>query len=191
MCIGTSVHADIRVSVQDRNAPDRAAGHLTAAVLVDGDAVLVPNPGPEVLDPKAELEILVFPADPGAHLPVEVIPIWKWSPFHLIGQQDRPLAAVARLRRHSSYSAQISHVDSAALAKATAALDGDLWAALDKLEAIPEGIGAISPDLLGAVGQVEREQRRPRRSEHGFESYEAMVGGFCIFFCFCHAHEPR
>lgn len=190
MCIGTTTHADIRVSIQDRTARDRAAGHLACAVLVDGDAVLVPNPGPELLDPSAELEILIFPADPKAHLPIEIIPVWKWSPFHLTGA-EAPVAVIGRLRHHSGYSAQIGAVDPGELAAATAEHGGDLWASLNQLSAVPAGIADISGELLTEISRVEREQRRPRRSEHEFDSYEQLVSGFCIFFCFCNPHGPK
>ncbi|WFE26863.1 hypothetical protein O7623_26925 [Solwaraspora sp. WMMD791] len=190
MCTGTTTHADIRVSVQDRNARDRAAGHLAAAVLVDGDAVLVPNPRPELLDPATELEILIFPADPTAHLPVERIDAWKWSPFQLTGAKE-PLATVGRLRHHSRYSAQIGEVDPRELAAATQEHGGDLWAALDQLAAVPPGIGDISGELLTEISRVEREQRRPRRSAHQFDSYDQLVGGFCVFFCFCGTHGTK
>jgi hypothetical protein len=190
MCTGTTTHADIRVSVQDRNARDRAAGHLAAAVLVDGDAVLVPNPGKRLLDPSVELEILIFPADPKAHLPIERIDAWKWSPFQLTGA-SAPLATVGRLRHHSHYSAQIGEVEPRELAAVTQKLGGDLWAALDRLGAVPPGIADISGKLLTEISRVEREQRRPRRSEHQFDSYDQLVGGFCIFFCFCSDHRAK
>ncbi|GAB4048336.1 hypothetical protein [Catellatospora paridis] len=191
MCIGTSVHADIRVSVQDRSAPDRVSGHLAAGILVDADAVLVPRPSPELLDPSRDLEIVVFPTDLAEHTPVDVLTGWKWSRFALRGQEKQPTAAVAKLAHHATYGAQIGEVDSGELARLTAELDGDLWAALTRLEAVPPGIGEIDPALLARLGEVERAQRVPRRAEHTFDSYEAMTDGFCIFFCFCHPHHPR
>jgi hypothetical protein len=190
MCIGTSVHADIRVSVQDRSAPDRASGHIATAVLVDGDAVLVPNPPARLLDPSADLEIVIFTADPEAHSPIEVIPVWKWSPFHLTAAKE-PTAAIARLRHHSVYGAQIGPLDNRELAAAIADNGGDLWAALATVSAIPDGIATIDPTVLGDLTRREREQRQPRRSEHAFDTYEQMVDGFCIFFCFCSPHGPK
>ena len=43
MCVGSAIRADIRVSIQDRTAPDRVSGHIATGILVDGDIVLVPR----------------------------------------------------------------------------------------------------------------------------------------------------
>lgn len=191
MCVGTSVHADIRVSIQDRSAPDRVSGHLATGILVDADAVLVPNPPQAVLDGDRDLEVVIFPVDLDEHRPIDVLTGWKWSRFALAGQERRPTAAIAKLAHHATYAAQIGEVDSRALAELTAEFDGDLWAALTRLRAVPPGIDEIDRDLLARLGEVERAQREPRRAAHAFESYAAMTDGFCIFFCFCSPHDPR
>jgi hypothetical protein len=190
MCITTSRQLNIRVSVQDRRAADRAAGHLATGVLVDGDVVLVPNPPASVLDPAADLEIVICPVDGDDHAPIDVIPIWKWSPFHHTAN-EHATAVIARLRHHSTYGAQISPVDSSQLAALTEELGGDLWGALIQSQAVREEIATVDAKQLTSVGAREREQREPRRSSHDFDSYDRMVGAFCIFFCFCNPHGPK
>ncbi|QOC91789.1 hypothetical protein [Micromonospora craniellae] len=189
MCVDTAIRAEIRVSIQDRRATDRAAGHLAAGVLIDGDQVLVPDPPKLLLDPHADLEVVIFPAGLDEHLPVEAAPVWKWRRF---GLTDRaPLAFVASLGRTSGYRAQVGHADPAALAEAIEAAGGDLWEALRRQEVVKDDIHLIDDDLLRRVGELEQAQREPRRAEHRFDSLRDLTGGFCILFCFCQPHGPR
>ena len=188
---GTTAHADIRVSIQNRNAPDRAAGHLAAAVLVDGDTVLVPNPGPELLDPSAELEILIFPADPKAHLPIEIIPVWKRSPFHLTGARGAAgghRQACATTPATAPRSARWTPASWPQLWQSTAGTCGRRSTGCPRCR---PGSPTSAANCWPRSSRVEREQRRPRRSEHEFDSYEQLVSGFCIFFCFCNPHGPK
>ncbi|WP_433527996.1 hypothetical protein ACQPYA_16635 [Micromonospora sp. CA-263727] len=189
MCVDTAILADIRVSIQDRRAPDRLAGHLAVGVLVDGDQVLVPNPPKQLLDPHADLEVVIFPAGLEERLPVEAAPVWKWRRFALTDQA--PLALVASLGRTSGYRAQVGHADSVALAKAIEGAGGDLWEALRRQEVIARDIHLVDDDLLRRAGELEQAQREPRRAEHRFGSLREMTGGFCILFCFCQPHGPR
>ncbi|MCI4066979.1 hypothetical protein MRQ36_32215 [Micromonospora sp. R77] len=189
MCIETAIRADIRVSIQDRAAPDRAAGHVAAGVLVDGDLVLVPDPPERLFDPALDLEMLIFPADLAERLPVETPPVWKWGRFAVADRT--PLAATAKLGRTSVYSAQIGRADASALAAAIEANDGGCWAALTEQRIITAELWAIEPDLLTRAGELERAQREPRRVNHRFESVGALTDGLCILFCFCEPHGPR
>ncbi|HEX6681919.1 MAG TPA: hypothetical protein VF062_03960 [Candidatus Limnocylindrales bacterium] len=191
MCIGSAIRTDIRVSIQDRNAPDRAAGHLATGILADGDVVLVPNAPEAILDPGRDLEIIIFPTDIDEHSRIDVLDGWKWGRFALRGERDRPTAASVRLRHHSSYAAQAGAVEAEALASTLEELGGDLWAALARLEAIAPEIRDIDPALLARVSEIERAQRQPKRTEHEFESYHQMTPGWCIFFCFCHTHPGK
>ncbi|SBT41960.1 hypothetical protein [Micromonospora auratinigra] len=188
MCIETAIRADIRVSVQDRAAPDRAAGHLATGVLVDGDLVLVPDPPERLFDPALDLEVLIFPAGPAERLPVEAPPVWKWGRF-AVGDRE-PLAATAKLGRPSVYSAQIGRADAAALADA-AERTGGLWAALREQGVLVGEVDAVDADLLRRAGELERAQREPRRAAHRFDSTAALTDGLCILFCFCEPHGPR
>ncbi|MEV6815805.1 hypothetical protein, partial [Micromonospora sp. NPDC051296] len=166
MCVDTANRAEIRVSIQDRRAPDRAAGHLAVGVLIDGDQVLVPNPSKQVLDPHADLEVVIFPASLEERLPVEVAPVWKWRRFALTDQA--PLAVIASLGRASGYSSQVGRADSAALAKAIEGAGGDLWEALRRLDIVAGDIHVVDDDLLRRAGELEQAQREPRRAEHRF-----------------------
>lgn len=189
MCVGSAVRADIRVSIQDRTAADRVSGHLATGILVDGDAVLVPNPPKELLSDDRDLEVLILPTALDDHARIDVIPAWKWSHFALAGGE--PTAATAKLLHHSTYAAQIGAVDSGELAAALDELGGDLWTALLRLGAVPDGIAKIDTKLLAEATRIERAQRVPVRTEHQFESHRAMTDGWCLFFCFCSPHHPR
>jgi len=189
MCVETAVRADIRVSIQDRSAPDRASGHLAAGVLVDADVVLVPNPPKRLFAPDLDAEVLVFPVDLEPRLAVEAPPIWKWGRF-AVGDEG-PLAVTAKLGRPSIYSAQIGRADAAALAAEVGRTGGDLWEALRRQRIIPEGIDQLGPELLARAGELELAQREPRRADHRFDSLEQLTTGFCVLFCFCEPHGPR
>jgi hypothetical protein len=189
MCIETAIRADIRVSIQDRAAPDRVTGHLAAGVLVDGDLVLVPDPPERLFDPALDLEVLIFPTNLPDRLPVEAPPVWKWGRF-AVGDRP-PLAATAKLGRTSVYSAQIGKADAPALAAAVEAAEGRLWPALRDQRIITDELWTIDPDLLARAGELERAQREPRRADHRFDSVPALTDGLCILFCFCEPHAPR
>ncbi|RIV41555.1 hypothetical protein [Micromonospora radicis] len=189
MCVDTAIRAEIRVSVQDRRASDRAAGHLAVGVLIDGDQVLVPNPPERLLDPHADLEVVVFPVGLEERLPVEVAPVWKWRRFALTDQA--PLALIASLGHASGYSSQVGRVDAAALAEGIEAAGGDLWEALRRQRVVTDDAHVVDDDLLRRVGELEQAQREPRRAEHRFDSLRELTGGFCILFCFCQPHGPR
>ncbi|MBB5872676.1 hypothetical protein F4553_006110 [Allocatelliglobosispora scoriae] len=176
------------MSIQDRSAPDRAAGHLAAGLLVDADIVLIPSPPESLWDAAADIEVLIFPARPGEHDRIDQLTGWKWSRFTLAGA---PTAAITlKLSHHSTYAAQLGEVTSENLAAALDAGDG-LWEALLRLDAIPADARDIDPDLLARVTAIEQVQREPRRADHTFESHRQMTDGFCIFFCFCHPHHPK
>ncbi|GIJ80456.1 hypothetical protein SAMN05443287_10431 [Micromonospora phaseoli] len=189
MCVDTAIRADIRVSIQDRRASDRAAGHLAVGVLIDGDQVLVPNPPKELLDPHADLEVVVFPAGLQTRLPVEVAPVWKWRRFALT--DAAPLAVIASLGRTSGYSAQIGRADATDLAKAIDGAGGDLWEALRRQQVVGADVHLVDDDLLRRAGELEHAQREPRVAEHRFGSLRELTGGFCILFCFCEPHGSR
>lgn len=191
MCLRSAIQTEIRVSIQDRSAPDRAAGHLATGILADGDVVLVPDPPEVILDPGRELEILIFPVGLDEHSRIDTLVGWKVGRFALRDNRDAVVAATIRLQHHSSYAAQIGAVDAAALASTLEDLGGDLWEALAGHEAIVPEIRHIEPDLLTRVTDIERAQRQPRRTEHEFESYRQMTNGWCLFLCFCHLHPGR
>ncbi len=190
MCFGSALRTDIRVSIQDRSAPDRVSGHLATGILADGDIVLIPNPGGVLLKAtEKSLQALVFPMEIDEHSRIDVVDVWKFSGYRL-SRADYPVAATGRLAHHSTYAAQIRSVDPERLASELDNRKGDLWEALYALEAIPPGVGEIDRELLAAVDRIERAQHRPKRTDHAFDSYGEMTGGWCIFFCFCHPHDP-
>lgn len=180
MCFGSAIRADIRVSIQDRHAPDRVSGHLATGILVDGDQLLVPN---HSFDEGLELEALIFPVEPDVHSRIDVEPIWKFSLFSLHGRE--PFAVSGRMLHHSSYAAQVGDVNSAELASTLEATRGDLWEAFIRLGTIDPAIRDIDPGLLERVTEIERLQRQAKHNAHEFESYRQATDGWCIFFCFC------
>ena len=180
MCVGSAIRADIRVSIQDRNAPDRVAGHLATGILVDGDIVLVPNIS---FDDRHEIEALIFPLEADEHSRIDRVDVWKLTAFSL--HRHEAFATSARMLHHSSYAAQVGEVDSAELASTLDANGGDLWEAFIRLGAIAPEIREIDPGLLARVTEIERLQRQPKRTSHVFESYRQATDGWCIFFCFC------
>lgn len=184
MCVGSAIRADIRVSIQDRHANDRVAGHLATGILADGDMVLVPNPPDIILDPRRELEAYIVPVDLHEHSKIDAEDIWKIGRFALRGEM--PFAVTGKLRHHSTYAAQIGAVDAAELASTLEVEGGDLWQALIRLGAIPPEIRDIDPALLERASQVERAQRVPRRTSHEYDTYRQAADGWCILFCFCH-----
>jgi hypothetical protein len=183
MCVGSAIRADIRVSIQDRNAPDRVSGHVATGILVDGDIVLVPNIVFEDDSGGRELEALIFPTELDEHSRIDKEDIWKLTLFSLHGRE--PFATSGRLLHHSSYAAQIGEVDSGVLASTLELTDGDLWEAIIRLGAVRPEIREIDPGLLERVTEIERAQRQPKRNSHAFDSYQQATDGWCIFFCFC------
>jgi hypothetical protein len=177
------------VSIQDRLAPDRVAGHLATGILVDGDVVLVPAPPEALFDRERQFEVLIFPTELTEHSKIDALDCWKFGSFALEDRERRPVAMTGRLTHHSTYAAQIGEVDARRLASTLEERVGDLWAALRELDAIPSDIHDIGPDLLERVGRIEREQRLPKRTHHTFDDYGDMTGGWCIFFCFCRPHK--
>jgi hypothetical protein len=181
MCVGSAISADIRVSIQDIYAPDRVTGHLATGILVDGDAVLIPN---TVLDEGRAVQALIFPVESNEHSKIDREDLWKLTTFSL--HRREPFATSGRLLHHSSYAAQVGEVNSAELASILDANGGDLWDAFIRLGAIPPEIREIDRRLLERVDEIERLQRQPKRSSHQFESHRQATDGWCIFFCFCH-----
>jgi hypothetical protein len=177
------------VSIQDRLAPDRVAGHLATGILVDGDVVLIPSPPETLFDRERQFEVLIFPTELTEHSKIDALDCWKLSSFALEDRDGRAVAMTGRLSHHSTYAAQIGEVDSRRLASTLEDSGGDLWAALWELDALPRGVHEIPPDLLAAAGRIEREQHLPKRNHHTFEDYGDMTGGWCIFFCFCLPHK--
>ncbi|WP_187399536.1 hypothetical protein [Micromonospora sp. AP08] len=189
MCTETAIRADIRVSVQDRSLPDRVAGHVATGILVDADAILVPNPPARLLEADLDAEVLIFPTDLSPHIAIEARPVWKWSTFRV--GDGQPLAAVAKLERSSRYVAQVGRADAATLAVALGETRGDLWEALRSQRLIRDGIECVDADLLTRASELERIQRRPRNPEHVFDSHAGLTRGLCVLFCFCEPHGPQ
>ncbi|GIH01991.1 hypothetical protein Rhe02_00580 [Rhizocola hellebori] len=177
------------MSIQDRLAPDRVAGHLATGILVDGDVVLIPAPPEALFDRERQFQVLIFPTELTEHSKIDALDCWKFGSFALEDRERRPVAMTGRLTHHSTYAAQIGEVDSRRLASTLEDRDGDLWAALWELDAVPRGINEISPELLAQADRIEREQHLPKRTHHTFDDYGDMTGGWCIFFCFCLPHK--
>jgi hypothetical protein len=186
MCVGSAIRADIRVSIQDRNAPDRVSGHLATGILVDGDVVLVPN---RVFEEGLQLEALVFPVELDEHSRIDSENVWKLTTFSVRGQKS--VAVSGKMAHHSSYAAQVGEVNAAELASAWESAGGDLWEAFIRLGAISPEIREIDPGLLERVTEIERAQRQPKRNVQHADSYDQITGGWCIFFCFCQPDGKR
>ncbi|MFT7839680.1 hypothetical protein Q5530_26350 [Saccharothrix sp. BKS2] len=164
--------SDVRlvVSVQARGfeaAPWE--GHLVTGVLVTPDEVLVPAGAAVLTGAAAGIDLLVLPLapDPGgldtdrrlerlAGVRVRFVPTGGG------GEAGGVSAANA-----SRYRPRRRRVTREALDRSVAEHDHDVWAALEALGVVEEGLrDAVTDELLRAVPAVEDAQRRIRFQHH-------------------------
>lgn len=175
----TAIATDIRVSLQHRTAPDRAAGHIAAAVLLDEDLVIAPMPRPELLDREWDPEVLIFAYPPRADMPIEAITAGKLLTFSLDDRPEAPTCLVIKLDRHSGYRPPFTELRGAEVIRRLDQLDGDLWAAATAAELVDQRVREISRDTLDEVTRLEREQLRPVRIDYVFPSHAHLIKGVC------------
>ncbi|MFE2751680.1 hypothetical protein ACFXGA_06715 [Actinosynnema sp. NPDC059335] len=163
----TGSNVPLVVSVQAHGFEEKPwEGHLATGVLVAPDEVLVPSAPAELAEATGGLDLLLLPLplDEGRRierLPVEGVLLSATRE----GGDER--LAVLRVGNPSRHAPQVRPFRGTDLDEAVRAHDGDLWAALEAVDAVSPGVrDAITPDLLRQAAAVEEAQRAPRRDEH-------------------------
>jgi hypothetical protein len=185
----TDTGVDVVVSLQVRGAEDRPwEGHLAAGLLFDIDVVVAPTPPSSLLDRSIEFEVLIIPMQLRSSDLVERIRPARIDVLRLQGTPDPPIAAIIRLTQPSRHPLMLGSYDECDLRRAFRD-HGDMWAALESLEAIPGGLrDGPSQDVLRRVPQIEREQRLALRRDYEIPSFNNWP--WCIFTPRCEPCNP-
>jgi hypothetical protein len=183
VCGISAIRTDLRVFVRDRTVPDVVEGFLAAGVLVDYNKVIVPSPPAALRGDGADLEVWITPFPPARDRAVEVARLPK---TRVVAVRDGgPTVMLLELAHPSVYACQFGPLEAGDLVGVLADTDGDLWDALERVQAISPDARDISEDTLRAAAEAEREQRRPRRDDHEVDSYAELSDGICNWCCCC------
>jgi hypothetical protein len=187
MCGISAIRTDMRVAVQARGGRNLVEGNLAAAVLADSNLVVVPNPPRALLDDSLAFDVWVIPVPVTLDKTIEVLAPLKKNFLAMRSHSGAPTAAYVELTHHSMYASQIARCDGRELGDLLESNGGDMWAALVGVGAIPAELGEdLSPATLLAAEKSAQEQRRPRRSDMEFASYQELGAAFCWpWVCFC------
>lgn len=178
---------DVRlvVSVQIAGFDEKPQeGHLATGLLVSPDQVLVPA-APAGLPEAAEgVDLLVLPLPLGEGGRIERLRAERLLVADARSGDERGRFAVIRMANASRHQPSVGEFTGCELDAELRANEGDLWAALEAIGAVPAGAReAITPELLREVPAVEQEQRRPV-----FENPGLVPGpepGVCQFIPVC------
>lgn len=154
------------------------------ALLVDRDALLVPDPPPLLVRPPGALVAVIAPVPAGCG-PVERIAVSDVE--HLGSGEPAPgvRASVVRLAGRSRYVVRAEPSTQRRLTEALLAEDGDLWAAMRTL-----GYDAPVPERPGKAGLAGAGGERPEASD-AFEAFDAFAAGPCRVIRTCLPHPPH
>jgi hypothetical protein len=187
VCGISAIRTDLRVSLQARGSPDPVQGNIAAGVLADSNLVVVPNPPPVLLDDSVEFDVWIIPVPVSPEKSIEVNQPLKKNFLGHRSRPGRPTVVYLELAHRSIYASQIGRCDGGELGRLLREHDGDTWQALIDVGAISADLAAgVSADTLRAAEDAARRQRRPRRSDMEFDSYEDLGVAFCWpWVCFC------
>jgi hypothetical protein len=190
MCGISAIRTDLRVSVQARGARDLVEGHIAGGVLADSNLVVVPNPPRVLLDEVFEFDMWIIPVPVEPDKAIEVIDPDKKNFMSMRENPGEPTVAYIELAHRSIYASQVGRCDGRELGRALRENGGDMWEALVSVGTIPARVGRdLSPETLLAAAEAEQLQRRPRRSDMEFDSYESLGVAFCWpWVCFCNRY---
>ncbi|MGW5868651.1 hypothetical protein ACWFRJ_41615 [Streptomyces sp. NPDC055239] len=145
------------------------------ALLVDGDALLVPDPPPLLVEPRGELVAVITPVPAGSG-PVERIAV---TGVEQLGS-DEPMpgvtASVVRLAGRSRYVVRAESFSQRRLTEALLADDGDLWAAMRE---------------LGYESPVPARPRKAGLTGVSEDQLDAFAAGPCRVIRTCFPHPPH
>jgi hypothetical protein len=187
----TGVAVEVVVSLQARGfEDDPGAGHLAAGVLGDPGVVLVPSPTDALLAAAGAFEALVIPLPLEANLQIERIDAWCMEVMLVDGAAGLA-AAVIKLARPSRHPSAMAPFQGPKLAAALDGNGGDLWAALEGLGIVREGLrDGPGADVFGRLPEIERAQRRPHVREHVLRAHGDIGFNICRWFCICDPGPP-
>ncbi|MEV7192116.1 hypothetical protein AB0N81_09920 [Streptomyces sp. NPDC093510] len=145
------------------------------ALLVDRDALLVPDTPPLLVRPPGALVAVIAPVPAGSG-PVERIDVSDVE--HLGSGEAAPgmTASVVRLAGRSRYVVRAEPATQRRLTEALLAEDGDLWAAMR---------------TLGYDAPVPVRPRQAAPAEVSEEELDAFAAGPCRVIRTCFPHPPR
>ncbi|MFK4066405.1 hypothetical protein [Streptomyces sp. NPDC029674] len=166
------------------------------ALLVDRDALLVPDPPPLLLRPPGPLVAVIAPLPAGSG-PVERIAVSEVE--HLGSGEPAPgvTASVVRLAGRSRYMVRAEPSTQRRLAEALLAEDGDLWAAMRTLgydSPVPRRPRRAGLTEAGAgVGEEVAGEEGPDAANglDPLDRLDAFAAGPCRVIRTCFPHPPR
>jgi hypothetical protein len=177
-----SALTEVLVSVQSARPDPR---HLAAGLIGDDDLVLVPAPPPGLLD-HDELDVVTIPVPLDGGYPVERLRARCVHVLWLRDGRDRPVGAMLKLHLSTGYRPTIASFNGGRLADELDRNRGDLWAALENLGMVRPGLReGPPPDLLAALPDVERRQRRFERRDHDHPEPGSIGWSLCKWLCIC------
>jgi hypothetical protein len=187
MCGISAIRTDLRVSIQARGAPNSVRGHLAVGVLADSNLVIVPNPPRALLDDSFEFSVWIIPVPVQVDKAIEVIGPLKKNFMGVRENRGEPTVVLIELAHRSIYASQVGRCDGRELGRALAENGGNMWNALVAVGTVSRNIGEeLASETLLAAAEAERAQRRARRSDMNFDSYQDLGVAFCWpWVCFC------
>lgn len=142
----TNVGSDPLVSIQQAGVPDPVAGHLSWGVVWDVDVVLVPGPfgwlGTE------RLEVLVARDD-------RVLRVSPWT-VTLMGVEENRDGAVALVQLAAAVLDPLPRPFDPDVLDTDIRVTGDVWTALERQRAVPDGLRSRPAGDLAVVVAWER-----------------------------------
>ncbi|GAB2961964.1 hypothetical protein [Saccharothrix stipae] len=158
----SSSNVRLVVSVQARGFEEKPGeGHLATGLLTEPACVLVPLSTDGIAEATEGIDLLVLPLPLGEGGRVERLVAEHVLIGTLPGGKGRRFALI-RTANDSRHEPNVGEFTECQLEEALKQHEGDLWAALESLGAVPAGSrDAVTPELLRQVPEVEAEQRRP------------------------------
>ncbi len=172
------------VSIQERGFEnDPLAGHRATGLLGDSHVVLIPNPPRVLFDPEREYQAVVIPTPLRTDRMIERLNGWCLKGASAGGGA---IAALFTLATPSRYGSMLTGFRADELGRAVERNGGDLWSALESLAIIPPGVReGPGEELLRALPEIERAQRRYRIREHHLNMPGDVASWLCAVFCVC------
>jgi hypothetical protein len=185
----SAIRAELRISIQARNAQDLVAGHLATGVLADSDLVMVPNPQLLVIDEAPDVQALVIPVPVSHEKTIERFDVQYALSMSLRSDPKTPIVLFLKLRQHSIYAPQVKQCRDRALGRELEKNGGNMWAAMETVGMIPTGLReGPSKAELRAAAEAENDQNNAVRALRLFDSREELGVATCWIPVFCCGH---